>query len=467
MPTSERLRSAGRIAAIAAILIAGARPAPAGPAVQWYLQADLLSGIRRGEFVLRLTPDQGAGTWTLVRKNIRLAVLDHNGEPIRAPVRFEVASGAPEVIQPTPRQHFTDVPLRFDPGELRPALYTLQVRLTGVDAWDAITGSPLRVPETRDTLRVNVAPAPRRFPALSTGQGFLFLTPRQWNLTPRPNTFRDEGAAPVPWGDLELKVLRLERIAQERGTDALLWFSIDGRRNRVRLVGASDVSSLPNLYPLAEDDHVDALRAKFEGRRVWAYGGFQVHCATGDPIATGGFWTRASSSAVIRAIFRVHTGGIEIGAGGLKAADAFRSAFSAFDPLVVVLTPTEEFKPTAAYSGGAPGTRQPPGVVKACAVMFQMHGDTWDFERTYSLQPPGTMHADWPPAMLRAVLDDRIVVGMTHEMVAWAKGWPIEYGTIQDLKAMESWRFDDLRPLGYRVHFKGGRVVRVSPEGRP
>jgi len=461
------MKRAGSFAAIAAVLIASARPAPAGQAVQWDLRADLLSGVRRGEFVLRLTPDQVAGTWTLPRKGIRLAVLDHRGEPVRAHARFEVAPGVSEVIQPSGQQHFTDVPLRFDPGDLPPALYTLQAQVTGVSAWHATTGSPLRVPEPRDSLRANVAPSPRRVPTLSPGQTFLFVTPRQWNLTPRPNTFRDEGAAPVSWGELELKVVTLDKVTHDPSADRLLWFSVDGRRSRVRLRGEWDVSLLPNLYPLLEDDRLDALRTKFEGRQVWAYGGFQVHCATGDPIATGGFWTRASSSAVIRRIFRIHAGGIEIGAGGLRAADAFPSAFSALDPLVVVLTPAEDFKPTAAYSGGVPGTRQPPGVLKACAVMFQMHGDVWDFERTYSLQPPWKAHADWPPAMLRAVLEDRLVIGMTHEMVAWTKGWPVEYGTIQDLKAMENWRFDDLRPLGYRVHFKGGRVVRVGPEGRP
>jgi hypothetical protein len=226
-----------------------------------------------------------------------------------------------------------------------------------------------------------------------------------------------------------------------------------------------------NLYPLVEDSHLDALRARYEGRQVWAYGGFQVRCATGDPVVTGGFGTRASSSAVIRAIYRVHAGGIEIGAGGLRTVDASPQAFSAFDPLVVVLTPTDAFTPATVAYGAPPGTLPSPDAVRAalrtrCGTMFQMHGDAWDFERTYSPRPPETMHPTWPPVMRRAVLDGRVVTGMTRDMVVWSRGWPMEYGTIAQLRAMPVWLYDAVAPHGFWVRFQGDRVVRFG-QGRP
>lgn len=457
-------------AALIAGLLAAAPPAPAGPA-PWELRPAVLSGARRGEFVLRLLPEPGAGGWMVRRKDIGLTVLDYRGEPVRAPVRVEPAAGVPETIQPTDPQQFHDVPLWFDPTGLAPALYGLRARIARVTAWDAATGSELRVPEASDLLRVNVPPPSLRAPALTPGQAFLFLAPRQWNVPLRPNTFRDEGAAPVPWGDLELKILRLAQIIDERGGDRLFWFTVDGRRGRLRLVVSREVPALPNLFPLVEDAHLDALRARYEGRQVWAYGGFQVRCATGDPVVTGEFGTRASSSAVVRAIYRVHAGGIEIGAGGLRTVDTSPQAFSAFDPLVVVLTPTRAFTPASAAYGAPPGTTPPPEALVAelrrrCGTMFQMHGDAWDFERTYSLVAPETMHPNWPPAMRRAVLEGRVTAGMTRDMVAWSRGWPMEYGTTAELRALPTWLYDAPAPHAFWVRFQGDRVVRFG-SGRP
>jgi hypothetical protein len=306
----------------------------------------------------------------------------------------------------------------------------------------------------------------------------------------------------IPPEALALKMLTLTDVgpgspARPEGENRLrLRFVLAGCPDPVLWEGSGDLYDLPGLYPVAEDDTVRGLRARYVGRRVWGYaGGVGATAIPAEPykLASFAFFNDARrGAAVVKRIMRLRNGrpfpltmGSALGYAGMESA-----AFSTREPLIVVLErPTGARRPALTYSsfsasgyealsnesaqeGDAsksrksatkramdPEERMYSREVEVFAY-YAVFADAWDFEREYSLISPEQAGRKWPSKLRRDVREGNVTKGMTSEMVAWVEGFPSEYGTKADFlkRPRKEWRYNNTPPFDYVVYFKNGRV---------
>lgn len=406
-------------------------------------------------------------------RDVRVTILDSRSRPVRTNARFMPAPGTPGLLAPKPDPDHPDrevaeLVLRFERNDLKPDMYQFRASFP-VSATDLQTGKPLRLPLARSyDERVYLPPLPDHAPSLASGQQFLCF-PESGQALP---DYRNAEGQPVPRRDLVLRVFTLQQIDRKPGARPRLWFSVERLPGQVQLESDGDVLALPQLYPIVEDKALRRLRSRYEGKRVWSYGGGGAECVASNAFESGAFETDHSTSFTLRRLVRIHGAGIELGIGSAFVGDARASVFLTRSPLVAILAQPRNLQ-IRSFSWGYSGPGAAPDTadseesrLKRCAGFYRTFADTWDLEREYSLVPFWKAHPEWPPRVCKAVMAGSIRRGMTPDMVGWAVGWPSDHGTIPEIKTWKDWRYDDVSPFNYWVHFRHGRVTHFGSDGR-
>ncbi|MEN6584215.1 MAG: hypothetical protein ABFD54_17355 [Armatimonadota bacterium] len=210
---------------------------------------------------------------------------------------------------------------------------------------------------------------------------------------------------------------------------------------------------------------VKDLKAQYEGKLVWCYGGPGAQCVSTEPGMSIGMSGRVDVPLRIRRVERVYMPKTELAMGNATFMGGEReSAFVTDNPLVVILdAPARglEFNGFA-YVGDKDAEKMSMDVVSNprvhCLGLWNEVSDRWDFEREYNLSSPFKSHLDWSTKMRKAVLRGEVAKGMTREMVAWVMGWPSIYGTKGEMLSIDDWTYDNI-PFQGHVYFKNGRVI--------
>jgi hypothetical protein len=276
-------------------------------------------------------------------------------------------------------------------------------------------------------ISVYVSPHADRLPNLEPGQQFIALERPITSL--EAVSFTDANGVSVPSSTLESRVLTLERA------DATsLQFRVESDNVPLYLPRPADAASIVGLYPLVVDDTVRQLRTRYVGRYVWGYGGIN---------ALGGGRAYGSRDALaISSIDRAYGYALTINVGTQAMRNVDLSAdFVALDPLVV------RFR--------LHGT-----------VLYWVVADAWGFERSYSLVSMAQAHPEWGAATRAKILNRVVELGMTKDMIAWMFGYPDAYGTIDQVRKLDTWSYDMPAPSAFAMHFRNGVLVKYDPPGQ-
>lgn len=456
--------------------VPGPPPLPPTPRRDWQVQASLSPAQDSETFVLRLEKDPRAPfTYTVDPQKITNAVAEAAGRTVPSPGALFSLSPVP--LYRTPRRRpdppamgVTWLTVRWRLDGLAPNLYTLKVSVP-VQAADEATGQPVSLPDAQASTAMYLPPAPNKPPSLTAGQQFLCLPDDAARLP-----YTDAHGQTPPLSMLTLKVWTLTGVS-----DKTLTFTVEGRPGPLSLTttGADvfakeDLSLLPGLVPLVEDDTLRRLRAKYEGKQVWGYGGVGAQFPLGDG-GLDGFSATSSKPVTIVRLVRLALPNVTLAMGGqLGAMGGDRqSEFAARNPLLAVLGLPHGLQVTGAAGSGAAGEKAVQDVMgspPASGAGYLEYADAWDFERAYSLVPWRKQHPDWPRAVRNAVKSGELRKGMTPEMAVWVSGFPAEYGTKAQLLARAkrpkaAWRYDNLRPFSFWIYFHAGRVVSFGTDG--
>jgi len=452
-------------------------PLPPTPRRGWEVEAYLSPAQDSDAFVLRLEKDPRAlFTYTVDPQKVTGTVLNAAG-------RVVPSQGASFSLSPVPL--YRTPPRRPDPPAmgvtwlnvqwhtdgLAPNLYTLKVSAP-VQATDTATGKPVSLPPASASATLYLPPAPDKPPALAVGQRFLCLP---------------DDADPLPYTDAHgqtppLSTVSLKTWTLTGASGKTLTFTVEGRPGPLALTttgkdvfSQADVSLLPGLVPLVEDNTLRRLRARYEGRQVWGYGGVGAQFPPTPGGGVDGFSATSSEPVTIVRLVRLALPNVTLAMGGqLGAMGGDRqSEFSTRNPLLVVLGLPRGLQVTSASGSGAASAQAMQGVMGSQPTHragYLEYADAWDFERAYSLVAWRKQHADWPRTMQNAVKKGELRKGMTPEMAAWVSGFPAEYGTKAQLLARAklpkaAWRYDNLSPFSFWIYFHAGRVVSFGTDG--
>jgi hypothetical protein len=290
-------------------------------------------------------------------------------------------------------------------------------------------GHPLRVASTRPpsvAFWVTAAAEPPEAPGVGVGA--------EYDVDSRSGQLADPllarvVAIRVAFGAERRFVLRPERAHPDSDEDLTL---------------TTTEFSAPNVHPALEDAAVKHARSRFEGRTVWGFGRFQVACGP-----TTYEVPHFRPLRVVRVV-RVRGASGELALGDQVANGGFH--FSTAAPLLVLFE-----GPEVVFPGAESTTR---------CEFWRLFGDEWQLDLNYSLASPHRAHPEWSAAVLGDLAAGRVRGGMTHAMVAWARGFPNEYGTRDALLKAPVWNYAAGGPFGSRVFFRGDRVVKYEPPGR-
>jgi hypothetical protein len=231
--------------------------------------------------------------------------------------------------------------------------------------------------------------------------------------------------------------------------------------------GTTDLSNVTegqtklNLYfPDESATHLAALRAGYQGARVWPYGGVSLTCE-GAPIAVGSVRVTPTITATgplrIERLERLTNGTAMIHDDPGNAG----FAYEAVAPLLVFVRlpgQPESWSGGGLIVGRIPGGAEGIQRVMAAAMRRCRHveltvGDRWDLELAVARRPPGFNVAHYQGSL----------IGLTHEQVAFIRGFPYAYKTRAELLGMAEWDYDWVAPNATYVRFEGDRVVAVPP----
>lgn len=243
---------------------------------------------------------------------------------------------------------------------------------------------------------------------------------------------------------------------------AVVYDGNDGYRMRLRtrdgstLYAIRDVKGPTGLIELADDPAVVRLRHRYLNRPVWGYGGLSIR---GVGAARG--------SATITGIYRKYDYAAQVNLGGVSGNDR-PIDFTALNPLIVTFE-VPDWRPTIPP---IPAAMLPPGLDVAAmnaelneATPYAILSDEWDFERTYSLVPVTRAHPEWSARTLDYIAHGKVEMGMTKDMIAWMFGFPSAYGTVDEVRKLDTWFYDQAVPFESTVYFRNGAVVKYDPPG--
>ncbi len=447
------------------------------PYAREFVQAFLLPGNEPDTYGLRLEQySERAFSYTPAAQNIRAEVRDAAGHLVQSRAQITLLPQPPAIPEYGPLHRKNDPPgmtwigLRWEPSTLKPGLYALQIAVP-VNGTDTATGKPIVLSEPTASLRVYVPPLPNQRPSQSPGQRFLCLPGWEEDLP-----YLDAQGRVVPRARLALKIVTLKRIDRS-GRWPMLYFTAEGCRGQFHIENGGPLSALPGLKPLVEDDTARRLRAKYEGKQVWGYGGLNGECVTASAEERGSLGTGIQTPYTLRHLVRIAAEPVElaIGASPNVLGGYRQSAFITSRPLVAVLERPRRAQVLGfSYVSAGKGRKRirqtadgmPLLQTSDCLGLYAEFADAWDFERSYSLLSPRQAGAHWPRSMRKAVLAGELRVGMTPDMVAWTLGWPSDYGTAAQVKAQTAWKYDNLQPFHFWVYFKNGKAASFGPDGQ-
>jgi len=296
---------------------------------------------------------------------------------------------------------------------------------------------------------VYVPPKPDRLPALVPGQQFICLPDSR-----QPLPYQDATSGTLlQRSDLALKVLTLTRVENKHSRHPALRFLLEGTdRNVLLFTNEKDVTKLPGLQSLVQDDTLQRLRNKYVGKKVWVYGSLRAVGLTTQPNTGAGYDLGNSHPVIIKHLVRVYR------QQGLMLLGSGEAGVLASNPLIAVLDLPRNAHWRSASFMGPPNflTQVQTSPHSVCLGFWSSHVDDWDFERTFSLVDLYRIHPHW---------SHEIRLRMTPEMVAWVRGWPPEYGSMAELRKKPSWRYDWENPFSDWVYFKNGKVIKFCPDG--
>lgn len=316
-------------------------------------------------------------------------------------------------------------------------------------------------------------------PAVRLGQAFLRVD--------LDADYRQAGRVlSVP--ELAGRVLTLKRLDAGAAT-----FTVDGLGEVQR--GGDPKSGFPDLATLIDDPELAALKRKYEGQRVWGYGGLHATCFP-SPQGQVGVAVPFTQGVRVRRVARLGKpmslnvqGGVGFGEVGW-GADAL-----ALTPLVFLLDPAPfESDGTLSFSsvGDAgetgplpPGVRpapppptavplSPPDEFMAQIAQGNQPGvcghsvalylpDTWAVTRVFSRTAPGTGVpgvGDGRGPGISAPIPAR---GLTRWQYAWLSGFPSStFGDLSAVLRLSEWQYRNI-PFPATVRFDAqGKVSEVD-----
>jgi hypothetical protein len=316
-----------------------------------------------------------------------------------------------------------------------------------------------------------LTPQPDAEPSLTPGQRFIGSP---WSEIDASDTaYRDvRTGKPIKWKYVNSRIVVLRKV-EPLGNGNRLTFDLEGHSGQVMLVTNATATSLPCLSPLLTEPNVRSLKAEYEGKNVWCYGGAGGECVSSDSHVSMSMGGRADLPMRIKHIERVYRPCQELAIGPATFLGGDRqSAFVTDNPLIVILDPPTKGLELSGFmstneqtvldeKGFPKDSDLLPKEVKNprayCLGLMNIFADGWDFEREYSLQSPLVIGKKWPAKMRKAVLGGEVVKGMTREMVAWAMGWPNIYGTKEEMLKLNDWTYDNI-PFDGHIYFKNGLV---------
>lgn len=338
------------------------------------------------------------------------------------------------------------IPFRFSYAGLpSKEMYVLTLRA----APDAVVadGAPvLASTYTTVTLYIPALPVP---PKIAEGRPF-FCVP----LTGEGFPYRDAQGKPIEWRRAALRKWTLVRR-----TGNTLEFAIEGTPTRAYYEW-DGISDLPTLLPMIDEPTVRQLKARYEGKRVWGYGGLSASAVLPPPSQTVGLGFEKDKPARILRIVRVWRPWTALTVGSMLYIGGRDDFFYTHQPLLVQLLPEGRAKAAVGVNAGIEAIERVMSQPRRYAIGFiELHADLWDFERSYSLQSPYELSRRWSATERRAWRSGELAKGIRHEVVAWILGWPPGYGTKDDLKRLDLWVYPDV-PFPAELYFRNGRLVR-------
>jgi hypothetical protein len=289
---------------------------------------------------------------------------------------------------------------------------------------------------------VYVAPKQNALPALRIGQEYLVLPPPSDAGVKALNIeYEDAAQGAIPFQAISLHIARIISLDTTSVTVA-----VAQTQHHLREPRSGNSPALLGLVPILDDPSQRAMESWYAGKRVWTRGHLQNLCASKPGLNID--WP-SNVIARVQHVYRVDVPFFELALGHNIGASGYGrdSGFESSSPLLVTLTPKTE---------GDDPTR--------CADPFLFFADAWDMQRALSTSSVRQAHPDWPPTMLDAIEQGRVQVGMTHEMVAWAIGFPADRRPLSELYRLSSWSYDDQPANNYYVEF--GSDGRVRHFGR-
>ncbi len=414
----------------------------------------LVPGIESGDIAVMCTI-QSVGPCALKPDEVVPQIHDIDGNPTGSNARFV---SWPAAAQPDSSN--ASVGFRLIRGDLNAGMY------------HAVVYAPQSLrsqvqPEGNTTsMSFSIANPLRMSPSVRVGQTFVAL-PSQSGLNTRPGVAESgmpDGLHGTDFGS----IFTITRIEEQAGQLNLATLESD-RAQSLTVKVTSDVASLQDLVPLADDIGLQHLREVYEGKLVWGRGGLHADCAISNE--EGG-----AINAVGRLPFRIRRivraygqAWFNLGYDGPSNFES-DSSFAAMNPLIVLFDKPAraDVKVIEHWSIGISlvSPRASPLESQRCTAFYAIKADVWDFERTYSTVAPEAEHPDWPTNIVEAIYSHDVLLGMTHDMVAWSRGYPSFWGSIAYLNTLHAWKYPSTPPFHYWAYFKRGKLVKFEPDGR-
>ena len=285
---------------------------------------------------------------------------------------------------------------------------------------------------------VYVAPKPNAPPSLRIGQRYLVLPPpSDAGVKERNITYEDSALGAIPFPAISLHVARIISLNATHVT-----LAVAQTHYRLRESRSGNSPALLGLVPILEDPAQQSMESWYAGKRVWIRGGLQNLCASEPGLDLD--WPD-THTARIQHIYRVDVPFFELALGHHIGASGFGrdSGFETSSPLLVTFAPDNK------EAGNA-----------HCADRFSFFADAWDLQRALSTKSVSEAHPNWPPAMVDAIKHGRVRIGMTHEMVAWALGFPPYRRPLSEINQLSYWTYDDQPANNIYVEFDANGKVR-------
>jgi len=413
----------------------------------------LVPGVESGDIAVVCTI-QSVGPCVLKPDEVAPQIHDIDGNPVHSSARF--------VSWPAAAQSDNSngsVGFRLIQGDLPAGMYHAVVYVP------QSLRSQTQPEQSTMALVFSIANPLRTTPSIRMGQDFIAL-PSQSGVNTKASVSGSGVPDEVSGADLGT-IFTILRVDEQAGQLTLT----DDRGQILTVKAPSDAASFQDLLPLADDTSLQRVRELYEGKLVWGRGGLRADCTISNNEG-GGIEASGRLPFRIRRIVRVYgQASFNLGYDGPSNFDS-DSSFVAMNPLIVLFD-----KPALAnvrlseqWSIGLPPksaglSRAAPLEPKRCNRFYAIKADVWDFERTYSTIAPEVEHPDWPANIIQAIYSHDVLPGMTHDMVAWSRGYPSFWGSIGYLDRLDAWKYPSAPPFHYWAYFTRGKLVKFGPDG--